>query len=53
MESTREESTLSQLTSAVCPSKDFEWLTNCVSSYETALAAEVLKMALLKLWHCF
>lgn len=53
MEITREESTLSQLTSAVCPSKDFEWLTNCMSSYENCLGSKSLKNGTVKIMALF
>lgn len=53
MENTREESTLSQLMSVVRPSKDFEWLMNCMSSYENCLGSASLKNGTVKIMALF
>lgn len=53
MENTSEESTLSQLINAVYPSKDFEWLTNCMSSYENCLGSRSFKNDTVKMMALF
>lgn len=53
MENARVESTLSQLTSAVYPSEDFEWLTNCMFSYENCLGSRSLKNGTVKMMALF